>query len=555
MDSSLMMRFTPLIETTPEPAPEVILTYDTSCLPPAIPTPEPTPTPPQDENEGLSLITIPPLEGEFLELEIGELNEPEQPEEPEERFEERMLIFAAGGLPLYSAKPDGSDVQLLTPNRPINEAVLSPDGRYIVFTSNNHIYIMRSNGDDMQPITTESNAYWGIGWMPEWDDSQHIIYSIGATNTTYWVHRDATLALETEHTELIEEGVNPKWNERNQLVIYSSNAQLYRGTWDSNLWELSDIQAISPAHIIVDFYDWARDWQDIVFTEVDYLGTVLELWWYHDDELHAIDLERPIRASSVMSAPDSNAIVFSPLFDNQYYINFDDGVQRLRLIGTGYVVDVTIEPSFFFNRYYRPYLSPDGSKIHYIGCYYLYGLGDYAKCYGSYMYEDGISSRIFENQAVDHFPVSQWDIFRLPVVSAPVLDIVCIGQSSVNFVINIRSLPDRDSASVEENFAIGSPVGIIKVHLGILGERGLYWDWYYVQYEDINPYVQNIESRGWIRRDVMGSIANCGDIPRYDDNGSEIPPPIYDYRLPPPPENAIWYDSTWVMLDNNGTLK
>ena len=133
------------------------------------------------------------------------------------------------------------------------------------------------------------------------------------------------------------------------------------------------------------------------------------------------------------------------------------------------------------------------------------------------------------------------------------LDIVCIGQSSVNFVINIRSLPDRDSASVEENFAIGSPVGIIKVHLGILGERGLYWDWYYVQYEDINPYVQNIESRGWIRRDVMGSIANCGDIPRYDDNGSEIPPPIYDYRLPPPPENAIWYDSTWVMLDNNGT--
>jgi len=72
-----MMRFTPLIETTPEPAPEVILTYDTSCLPPAIPTPEPTPVPPQDENEGLSLITIPPLEGEFLELEI-ELNEQSQ---------------------------------------------------------------------------------------------------------------------------------------------------------------------------------------------------------------------------------------------------------------------------------------------------------------------------------------------------------------------------------------------------------------------------------------------------------------------------------------------
>jgi hypothetical protein len=68
MDSSLMMRFTPLIETTPEPAPEVVLTYDTSCLPPAIPAPEPTPIPPVEEPPDI-LIQIPPLEGEFLELE------------------------------------------------------------------------------------------------------------------------------------------------------------------------------------------------------------------------------------------------------------------------------------------------------------------------------------------------------------------------------------------------------------------------------------------------------------------------------------------------------
>jgi len=67
MDSSLMMRFTPLIEATPELAPEVILTYDTSCLPPAIPAPEPTPVPPVDEPPDI-LIQIPPLEGEFLEV-------------------------------------------------------------------------------------------------------------------------------------------------------------------------------------------------------------------------------------------------------------------------------------------------------------------------------------------------------------------------------------------------------------------------------------------------------------------------------------------------------
>jgi len=70
MDSSLMMRFTPLIETTPEPVPEVILTYDTSCLPPAIPTPEPTLVPPVEEPPDI-LIQIPPLEGEFTMLENG----------------------------------------------------------------------------------------------------------------------------------------------------------------------------------------------------------------------------------------------------------------------------------------------------------------------------------------------------------------------------------------------------------------------------------------------------------------------------------------------------
>jgi len=65
MDSSLMMLFSPPTEITPDPAPEIVMNYDLSCLPPAIP-PTPTPTPPP-QNEGESLIQIPPMEGE-LEL-------------------------------------------------------------------------------------------------------------------------------------------------------------------------------------------------------------------------------------------------------------------------------------------------------------------------------------------------------------------------------------------------------------------------------------------------------------------------------------------------------
>jgi len=67
MESNLMVRFAPNApEITPEPAPPLVMSYDTSCLPPAIPQPTPTPPP---QNEGESLIQIPPVEGEFTLLE------------------------------------------------------------------------------------------------------------------------------------------------------------------------------------------------------------------------------------------------------------------------------------------------------------------------------------------------------------------------------------------------------------------------------------------------------------------------------------------------------
>jgi len=71
MASDLMVRFAPNApEITPEPAPTLVMNYDTSCLPPTIPILTPTP-PPQNEGESELLIQIPPIEGEFTLPETG----------------------------------------------------------------------------------------------------------------------------------------------------------------------------------------------------------------------------------------------------------------------------------------------------------------------------------------------------------------------------------------------------------------------------------------------------------------------------------------------------
>jgi len=60
MDSSLMMRFSPVAETTPEPAPELVMAYDASCLPEPLP-----PAPPPDAGDGgeMQFFVIPPMDG------------------------------------------------------------------------------------------------------------------------------------------------------------------------------------------------------------------------------------------------------------------------------------------------------------------------------------------------------------------------------------------------------------------------------------------------------------------------------------------------------------
>ena len=66
MERDLMMRFSPPTEITPEPTPEFVLNYDASCLP-SVTAPENIIE--SGNGESLNLVTIPPLEGEFIELE------------------------------------------------------------------------------------------------------------------------------------------------------------------------------------------------------------------------------------------------------------------------------------------------------------------------------------------------------------------------------------------------------------------------------------------------------------------------------------------------------
>jgi hypothetical protein len=93
MDSALMMLFSPPTEITPEPSPSLVMNYDASCLPPAIPIPEPIPVPPADEFEWV--VQIPPMEGE-LELLI------DTPIENNTTLTQSSLIAGTGLPPVYS---------------------------------------------------------------------------------------------------------------------------------------------------------------------------------------------------------------------------------------------------------------------------------------------------------------------------------------------------------------------------------------------------------------------------------------------------------------------
>ena len=76
-----------------------------------------------------------------------------------------------GRFNIYTMDPDGGNLRMLTENQRNNEdPCWSPDGRYIVFSSNRdggyHLYIMNANGQNQKRITFLKGEQTSPSWSP-----------------------------------------------------------------------------------------------------------------------------------------------------------------------------------------------------------------------------------------------------------------------------------------------------------------------------------------------------------------------------------------------------
>ena len=152
---------------------------------------------------------------------------------------------------IYTAKPDGSDLRRLTNYGVYTaEAVLSPDGKTIVFTSlkdgDLDIYTMNVDGTNVRRLTNTRGYDGGPWWSP---DGKKIVYRAhhvtdGADRTAYdallarKLVRPANVELfmmnadgsdQRQITRLGGANFGPSWTHDGSRIIFSSNYKNPRG--------------------------------------------------------------------------------------------------------------------------------------------------------------------------------------------------------------------------------------------------------------------------------------------------------------------------------------
>jgi Tol biopolymer transport system component len=169
-------------------------------------------------------------------------------------------VWGLDPFDIYTAKPDGSDLRRLTSYGVYTaEAVVSPDGKKIVFTSlkdgDLDIYTMNVDGTDVRRLTTTPGYDGGPWWSPDgkqiayraWHptDSALVTYRellaqrlVRPNRMELWV-MNADGSGQRQITQLGGANFGPSWTPDGKRLIFSSNyTQPRSGNFDLYLINL-----------------------------------------------------------------------------------------------------------------------------------------------------------------------------------------------------------------------------------------------------------------------------------------------------------------------------
>jgi TolB protein len=267
-----------------------------------------------------------------------------------------LIAFGSNAFQLeaiFVVNPDGTGARNLTaPGAFEHSPVWSPDGRRLLFTSNDDLYVMNADGTGRTLVTAgqpEVNTY---RWS---SDGRRIAFTYGGlVDGDFFEDLWVMQADGSNQIKLAANGSTPSWSPDGRRIAYEGGGQIHIVTADG----LSDVRvtnrpfrAFAPA--------WSPDGAQIAFV------TTLEVLPDRPAPKH-IFLIRPDGTGSVDLTPengDDESPTWSPdgskiVFEISEEGNLGSEVAVMNRDGSGRV-NLTNRPGFDLS----PDWSPEGSKI------------------------------------------------------------------------------------------------------------------------------------------------------------------------------------------------